>query len=516
MSARHGVFVAVATAILVATQTGSRAQSTTSESAEVHTEYGLHRAVFQVPEGTIRVNYPDDMSVGDIVTGTVDTEPAGRKQQRQHQNRAALSGYVIEMEGQKTYASVNHFQWRVPTYVQEGRSPVYLRDSRGGIVAHCVIPVYPLAAPSDGDGFEIPLGGVAGTFVSALVPTSRQLGSSVSIGGQNAPLIAESPRKIVFLAPQGVVGPSTLQITKDGASAHGPYRAWSLQLISTRRRLVVGQTATVTAVVSGLQGSEESTLIVIANQSPNVVVLDGGSVQQITVQPRETLPNGTYRLTRKVTSLMGGGYEISVAVTRPPSSHWPIHRLAERAIDRWSRMTNTSVAADARIMIESGIDEARPEVDAFLQEQIAFHADAISLFDWMVGDYCFDLRDRKLRISTGLRPVSQRLGFANSFLQQCSGVPASADIEASNVRGFSFKQYLSQLLARLTPSQPVGDLTVTSQPPNQSFTIDSITGDNYFTTRSLVVSLGKHSVGVESCKKVVIIEARTRAIVNCP
>ena len=95
-----------------------RAQST----AEVHTESGLHRVLFHVPQGIIRVNYPDDMAVGDTISGTVYTEPLGKTQKEQDKNSGELSGYVIEKEGQKTPASEKRFRWWPDTRPRSHRS----------------------------------------------------------------------------------------------------------------------------------------------------------------------------------------------------------------------------------------------------------------------------------------------------------------------------------------------------------------------------------------------------------
>ena len=111
------------------------------------------------------------------------------------------------------------------------------------------------------------------------------------------------------------------------------------------------------------------------------------------------------------------------------------------------------------------------------------------------------------------RPISRRGVLGNAFLQQ----PAvSFSIVASDVRGFSFVQFLGRLLARLTPSQAVGDLIVTSEPTNQMITIDLASGQDYFTARSFVVSVGAHTVSVASCREVVRVNAYQKVTMNCP
>jgi hypothetical protein len=288
-----------------------------------------------------------------------------------------------------------------------------------------------------------------------------------------------------------------------------------LELDATKRVLLSGETASITAVISGLQASKEPTRVVITNHSPGVVNLAGGPAQQVVIQSSEIQNNGTFQLTRAVTGESGGAYNITVLVTQPPSSQMPLQRLADSTIERWSQTNKISVSPEARSLIVSGIDEARPKLDEFLTAQMVLLADPASLMDWLVRDYCFDLRDLRLRSAgPAARQISRRAVWGNAFLPQ----PAvSVGIVASDVRGFSFVQYLAGLLARLTPAPaPVGDLTVTSDPPNQMIALDSERGRDYFTARSFVVSVGKHDVSVASCKEVVSIDANQKATMSCP
>jgi hypothetical protein len=514
MASKYGLALTMAIAGCVVAPPSAPADSLGSTSGEVHSESGLYRVQFHVAQGTIRVNYPDDMAVGDTISGTVYTEPAGKNQKEQDQNSGELAGYVIEMENQKIPSSEKHFQWGVPVKVIGGGSSLVLRDPKGKVVARAVVPVDPAPVPFDRGGFDMPNGAQAGSLVSVTVPATGDLGSSVSVGGQAAPVIAESPRKLVFLSPPDISGPSTLRVTKNGASAEGPYRSLGLQLSATKRTLTKGETAAFSVVVSGLQGSKEPTSMIITNHSPQVVNLSGGPVQNVTIQPAEVRPDGTYQLTRALTGEAGGAFDISVVATGPPASQLPLARLADRTIERWSQTNHISVSAQARSLIESGIDDARAQLDEFLRSQMAWHADPVSLFDWMVRDYCFDLRDQMLH-STPLseRRAQLRVRFANALLQQAA---ANVVIDTPDVRRFSFSRYLANLLARLTPSQPVGRLKVDSQPANQAIKIDSFSGENYFTTRTFVVSVGTHNVVVSSCQEVVSVSANQGAAVSCP
>jgi len=486
----------------------------TDPSVDLHSESGLYRVQFHVAEGTIRMNYPDDMAVGDSISGTVYTEAAGKDQKERDKNSKQLAGYFIVLENQKLPSSEKHFQWSIPTKVSQGGFTLLLRNSKGQEVARLLVPVDQTPVPSDYGGFDLPNGAQAGTFVSVSVPTNTNLGSSVTVGGEGAPVVAESPRKLVFLSPADALGSSTLRVTKNGASAEGPYRGLGLQLRATKTMLMRGETATFTAVLSGLQGDKETVSMTIINRSPQIVNLTGGPLQHITIRPGDVRGDGTYQLDRALTGEMGGAFNISVVATRPPTSQVPLARLTDRTIERWSQTNHIPVSPQARSLISLGTNDARLQLDEFMGSQLPWHADPVTLFDWMVRDYCFDLRDQILHgaAHSELRGFSGVL-FVSAVQEKSDG---NIGIEAADVRRFSFSQYLAGLLARLTPSQPVGHLTVASQPVNQAVKIDAFTGESYFTTRAFIVSVGTHTVLVSTCHDVVSISANQGFAISCP
>jgi hypothetical protein len=126
----------------------------------------------------------------------------------------------------------------------------------------------------------------------------------------------------------------------------------------------------------------------------------------------------------------------------------------------------------------------------------------------MVRDYCFDLRDRKLR-ARGRAAVRPR--FASGFAPQS----AAKSLDAADVRSYSFMKYLATLLSQITPSQPVAYLKVTSSPAGEPITIDNRGGIDYFTNRKFIVSVGEHLVKVASCKQVLRVHAYQTAAMQC-
>jgi hypothetical protein len=498
---------------------GTRAQS--DIVGEVRTENGLHRAAFPVPQGTIRVNFPDDLSVGDTISGTVYTEPTGKDPQELARNTGEITGYVVEMPEQKANTSDRRFRWRAPPSVSGGVVQILLRDQKNRIVGRCNLPVDPRPAGPAPSGIDLPLGAQAGAFVSLWGPFGSPPETSVSVGGKNADVIAESPRKLIFVAPPGVIGQSTIQVRRGEVSASGPFFTLGLQTSASKPVLEPGETAIMSAIVSGLQNLKEPASLVIVNHDPSTVAVAGGTVQHVAIAPAEVSPGGTFTFTRTLTGEKVGRYDITVAASTALAARIPIDRLAGRSVERWLVAQNVTASADARAMIVSQVFAARSQLDKLLIPQLGFRADLGTELDWLVQEYCFDLRDRKRAapVATGrFVGPSRRPPFGNAFAPQEPVTPGrgAVALDASDVRGFSFTQFFARILGRLTPSDPLGYLLVNSQPDRQAIRLDQVTAADYFTIRTFVLSVGKHAVSVGSCSKSVTVNPNQQSTMSCP
>ena len=516
---RSRIFFAVAAALtcFVARQPYLGAQA--EVSAQSQGISGLTRAVFEFPQGRINVNYPDDAAAGETISGTVYVEPSGNTRQQQEQNGIVLSGYVIELQGQKAPASQRHFLRTLPVSLRAGFVPIVLLDRHNHPVTQCSLPVRTSPLPPEAGPIDLPLAGEAGALASAWGPFDPHSETAITIGGRRAEIMAQSSHKVVFQIPPEVTGPTEIEVRNGGLSARGPFRSLGLRAGETRRIMPSGIVTTMTVLVSGLQDLREPLTVIIVNEAPGVVNLADGPVQRITVTPAEFRPDGTFLLTRTLTGEHGGRYNIHVSAELPPSAKLPLERIAARVIDSWSRSSRVEVTPEARRAILLGIAEARSQLDVLFRDQRLFGADPASLLGGLVRDYCFDLRDLKLRTPNAVALFPPRLRFAPAFagfLVQAANSSPAVSLKASDVSHFSFLQYLADLLLRHSPNSPFGSLRVTSQPDKQLITVDQTTGLDYFTVREFVVSVGDHFVKVADCNERVTVNPNQQVTVNCP
>jgi len=190
-------------------------------SSSFETDWGLYVIVFDVPQGKVTVNLPDDISTGDTVSGTVIAEPSGRTGEEQRGNADELNRYVVEIGRERTPMAERVIKWTTPATLS--REPIYLilRDKNGEEVARAQIPIQIVppverfATPSP-ENYQFPIIGQAGKPIWIAGPFDGNFDTTeIKIGGQEARIIAESPRKLVVESPGEAVGPTEIEL-KEG------------------------------------------------------------------------------------------------------------------------------------------------------------------------------------------------------------------------------------------------------------------------------------------------------------
>jgi hypothetical protein len=147
-------------------------------------------------------------------------------------------------------------------------------------------------------------------------PNSVDVPTEVTIGGKTAPILAQSPRKIVAETPQGVLGKADIEVRKGDQTVHkGETRAIGIQLSATSTTLKRGQEATLTVTVRGLENlaPDEKVPVQLTNKTPAVVSVEGGDVQKFTItrgDPNLDPQAGIWTRTFSLTGIRPGGFEI--------------------------------------------------------------------------------------------------------------------------------------------------------------------------------------------------------------
>ena len=297
---------------LCAIQAGdSRATSSHTETAS-----GLHTSSFQTPAGVFKLNLPDDMAAGDTISGTVSVEA---------KNQDELSGVVVQISQPQSKgsekilatapASGKSFKMILPTAAAGGSGYLIAKLLKNGKeLARTTVPVQPQAAAA-APNFELPAIGQAGKPIVVTGPCDGDFANTaIQMGGQELPLLAESPRKIVTESPTNIQGKTTITVHEGTASSWGEYRNVRVRLTSPNTQLASGEQTIVAARVSGLEDLQSDLPLRIENRTPGVVQMGGGQIQNVIIHPQDVRPGGFYLWSQPITAIRGGEFNVLATV----------------------------------------------------------------------------------------------------------------------------------------------------------------------------------------------------------
>jgi hypothetical protein len=249
---------------------------------------------FNAPEGQISVYMPTDMRVGDRISGTVVAEPNGDTDEQRQANGARLRGYVVDVGGNEVSVGDGEFSFAIIAILM-----AFSIGDGDSVLGEAALQVLPegVTIPA----IEAPAITQAGQPVSLPGQFDGVADSTqVTAGGENCPILAESPRQTVVVMPQQPTGPLQVQVAEPSASTsdNAPWlsaynvRNVGIDLAAGRTTLRRGERTQVTLSVQGLQGITEPVPITL--QASNTVRLQGGNEQTIMIAPRQLDAQGAF------------------------------------------------------------------------------------------------------------------------------------------------------------------------------------------------------------------------------
>ena len=273
---------------------------------------GLHSVTFKTGNGEIRVNFPDDTSAGDEVSGTVVVEPAGKTEEIRRKNLGILNGYVVECAGQQTPAGKEWAKWTIPGV---GELPIILRDRGGNVIARSIVPVRPAIPAKKILGYKFPEWGQAGNPIRIKGNFSGNLeDTDVYVGDQRLRKWAESPRQLVVGSPLDHVGPTHIRLTEGEYQAEGSYRNIAVEPAVAKTKLNRGEQTPLTVTVKGLEGLDHKLPLRVENKTPQIVDMEGGQAKTIIIDPADVTPGGIYTHQSMLTGVLPGDFRIRASI----------------------------------------------------------------------------------------------------------------------------------------------------------------------------------------------------------
>ncbi len=318
---------------------------------------GLVQEEVSVKEGTIKIFLPEDIRPGDVISGTVYSQPNGENEKEKRKNLSQLVKYQLRI-GEGVFpisGSPQHFSFKQPA---TGSNPLTITDRKSKQYAD--IPIRPSKAiPSNpieptppthaltGHPFQ-----VSGAFDGELTNTSSTL------DGQPLDILAESPRGSFSRMPNVPSGPHTLVIGENGKTTTGTISAVNMETSAGKLNLIKGEKTYIGVAVTGLQDLPDTATLSLINTSPGVVTLSPSNQIEMKLAPAE-VSTGTVTKRFEVQSLKSGAFSVNVTLklpehigTKPSADQGQTKKVTQPPPDKATPKTPDKHQADPKVAAE--------------------------------------------------------------------------------------------------------------------------------------------------------------------
>jgi hypothetical protein len=273
-------------------------------------ECGLHIIEFETPYGEIYVNLPDDMALGDVISGTLSAVPSGKKEKDRAKNMDHLKAYIIDINNQKTAVAEEWGTWTIP---DTDELSIVLRDQQGNVAAKTEVPVNEEAPSLQPEEFTCPIYAQAGRPIIFGGKFNGDFSDTqVRMNEEEVEKFAESPRQVVVLSPMDQIGTTTIDLDEGDRNAEFECRNILLEPSIGKSKLKKGESTEIVVIVRGLEGLEDEIPLQIENKTPNLVKMEESGL--ISIQPEDVQEGGVYTFRTVITGIMPGNFNIRASI----------------------------------------------------------------------------------------------------------------------------------------------------------------------------------------------------------
>jgi len=287
----------------------------------ITSQKGLTTAIFNLPQGMIKVYLPDDIRPGDRISGSLIAEPAGKNEKQALKNRAELNGYAVTICN--TVFSAANAGKPISFSVPLG-SPTVCRivlTSAAGIkTPGLTAPTIPENLPSPApDACNIPSHALAGSPMRITGPFDGDAANTrCTLGSKPMEVLAESPRSCIVNYPPDAGGPNTVNINESGKPpCSRNVSGVDMELKPGKLNLMRGEKTTLDVKISGLEGLPDTARLKVTNTSPEVIRMTGGITTQVSIPPSSSNTGGVYARRFDIESIKTGNFTVNVNLDLP-------------------------------------------------------------------------------------------------------------------------------------------------------------------------------------------------------
>jgi len=298
---------------------------------------------FESDAGTVTLRLPDDLTAGDRATGTLSVEGS---------SDADLTDHEVAIDGTTTSVTADTATFDVPAntsslgvelhHPERGRVAATTVDvhtrkhgypavPRYGVTADTMARNLPHATPS----YSFPT--IAGEYIPISGGfTGDASGTTVTVGGSEAPVVAETLRRTIVAPPDGVAGDVSAEVAVGNVTFSGEFRLAPVDISTGADTAEAGETVDYEVEVGGLDSLEEKTLpvayLTVRSHDSEAATLACGSESTVPLHPGVVDSDGRATLSGTLTGQGSGdvslGGELSYG---PPRGSDTVFRVESSA-----------------------------------------------------------------------------------------------------------------------------------------------------------------------------------------
>ena len=284
---------------------------------------GLSITTFETENGTITIKLPKNIHAGDIISGTVVTEPrkktdkkkSKKEQKKEKETLEKLKKTNLSICESSTQIAEGHFNFTVPKNVLSGVVTAKLIDDKMSPIVSSDIIVHNTPRALTSILMQLPKylrSGYPQQIVGSFDGNFRT--SSIKINNSDLEIIAESPEVIIFSIPEDIVGIQELEIAENDYQYTTDINIVDLNITADKMNLSSGESTKIHLKVLGMENLEQPVTIHIDNLTPENVSLSQGNNQELVIDSEMINEQGIYTVDYQIKAQQTGSFSISTQI----------------------------------------------------------------------------------------------------------------------------------------------------------------------------------------------------------
>jgi hypothetical protein len=191
--------------------------------------------------------------------------------------------------------------------------------------------------------------------------------TTVSLNGHPCEIVAESPRmSYVEIPGEATAGVFEIRIEENNNKESSKINIINLGLSANKTSLLKGQKATVSVVVSGLEGLDlrngNTLKLSLENQSPQTIVFSNEPGNVITKDINaESVKDGKYEFSTRIVGLTKGSFSITSNVAAPKDDNECVKKYQDCMVQ--VKADNEKGIKDCQVVGGKGVDDCIAKVN---------------------------------------------------------------------------------------------------------------------------------------------------------